>query len=134
MPGSCIIIYPVIMGWLVDMAYIQFFDTQSVYFLAVNKPIIESLERVSLTEVRVEWSQPREGANVTGYVVLYYDGSVTRNQTAPATATSAIITVDSHTLTYAISVMVLSDKPFHLPGRSVWKIIEMCELNIIQLQ
>ena len=96
-------------------------------FSAVKKPIIESLKRVFPTEVRVEWSQPLGGANVTGYVVLYYDGSVTRNQTAPATATSAIITVLPHTLNYTISVMALSDEPFHLPGRSDWKIIELCE-------
>ena len=98
-----------------------------VSFSADKKPIIESLERVSPTEVMVEWSQPPGGANVTGYVVSYYDGSVTRNQTAPATATSAIITVDPHTLNYTISVMALSDEPFHLPGRSDWKIIELCE-------
>ena len=67
---------------------------------------------------------------MTGYVVLYYDGSVTRNQTAPATATIAIITVDPHTLKHTLSVMALSDEPFHLPGRSVWKIIELCELNL----
>ena len=94
---------------------------------AVNKPIIESLERVSPTEVRVEWSQPPGGTNVTGYVVLYYDGSVTRNQTAPATATSAIITVAPHTLNYTILVIALSDEPLHLPGRSDWKTIELCE-------
>ena len=75
----------------------------------------------------MEWSQPPGGANVTGYVVLYYDGSVTRNQTAPATATSAIITVVPHTLNYTISVMALSDKPFHLPATSAWKTIELCE-------
>ena len=75
----------------------------------------------------MEWSQPPGEANVTGYVVLYYDGSVTRNQTAPATATSAIITVLPHTLNYTISVMALLDEPLHLPGRSAWKIIELCE-------
>ena len=83
-----------------------------------------SLERESPTEVRVEWSQPPGGANVTGYVVLYYDGSVTRNQTAPATATSAIITVVPHTLNYTISVMALSDS---VTGRSAWKTIELCK-------
>ena len=75
----------------------------------------------------MEWSQPTGGANVTGYVVLYYDGSVTRNQTAPATATSAIITVVPHTLNYTISVMTHLYKPFFLPGRNAWKIIEVCE-------
>ena len=66
---------------------------------------------------------------MTGYVVLYYDGSVIRNQTAPATATSAIITVVPHTLNYTISVMALSNQPFRLPGRSGWKIIELCKSN-----
>ena len=64
---------------------------------------------------------------MTGYVVLYYDGSVTRNQTAPATATSAIITVDPHTLNYTISVMALSNQPFHLPGRSACEVIYLCK-------
>ena len=82
---------------------------------------------MSPTEVRVEWSLSLEGANVTSYVVLYYGGSVTRNQTAPATVTSAIITVVPHTLNYAISVLALSDEPYHLPGRSAWKIIELCK-------
>ena len=35
--------------------------------------MIQSIERVSPTEVRVEWSQPPGGVNVTDYVVLYSD-------------------------------------------------------------
>ena len=53
--------------------------------------MIQSLKWVSPTEVRVEWSQPPGGVNVTGHVVLYYDGSVTRNQTVPVNDTSTII-------------------------------------------
>ena len=64
---------------------------------------------------------------MTGYVVLYYDGSVTRNQTAPATATSAIITVVPHTLNYTISVIALSNKS-DVPGRSAWEVIYLCKL------
>ena len=77
-------------------------------FTANKKPVIESLKRVSPTEVRVEWSQPPGGVNVTGYVVLYYDGSVTRNQTVPGTDSSTIVTVVPHIVSYSISVMALS--------------------------
>ena len=95
--------------------------------LAVNKPVIESLERVSPTTVIVEWSQPPGGANVTGYVVSYYDGSLTWNQTEPATATSATITGLSNTISNdSISVMALSEQPY-LPGRSTWKNIILCK-------
>ena len=87
--------------------------------------MIESLERISVTGVRVEWSQPPGGATVTGYVVFYNDGSVTRNQTAPATATSAIITGLSNTVSYTISVMALSEQPDILPGRGHWKTITL---------
>ena len=45
--------------------------------------MIGSLERVSPTEVIVEWSQPPGGATMTGYVVFYYDGSVNRNKSHP---------------------------------------------------
>ena len=67
--------------------------------------MIESLERVSPTVVRVEWSQPPGGAAITGYVVFYYDGSVTRNKSISSTSTE--ITVSSATLIYVISVMAL---------------------------
>ena len=88
-------------------------------FPANKKPVIESLKRVSPTEVRVEWSQPPGGVNVTGYVVLYYDGSVTRNQTVPGTDSSTIVS-------YSISVMALSEESY-LSGRSAWNNISLCE-------
>ena len=88
--------------------------------------MIQSLERVSPTEVRVEWSQPPGEVNVTDYVVLYYDGSVTRNQTVPGTDSSTIVTVVPHIVSYSISVMTLSEESY-LPGRSAWKNISLCE-------
>ena len=63
---------------------------------------------------------------MTGYVVLYYDGSVTRNQTVPGTDSSTIITVIPHIVSYSISVMSLSEESY-LPGRSAWKNISLCE-------
>jgi hypothetical protein len=98
--------------------------TDSIVIGAVSKPVIESLERVSLTVVRVEWSQPPGGAAVTGYVLFYYDGSVTRNKSVSSTSTE--ITVSSATLIYVISVMALSEEPF-LPRRSAWETITLCK-------
>ena len=86
--------------------------------------MIVSLERVSPTVVRVEWSQPPGGAAVTGYVVFYYDGSVTRNKSVSSTSTE--IRVSSATLIYVISVMALSEEPF-LPRRSAWETITLCK-------
>ena len=86
--------------------------------------MIESLERVSPTVVRVEWSQPPGGAAITGYVVFYYDGSVTRNKSIPSTSTE--ITVSSTTFIYVISVMALSEEPF-FPRRSAWETITLCK-------
>ena len=94
--------------------------------------MIQSLKWVSSTEVRVEWSQPPGGVNVTGYVVLYYDGSVTRNQTVPVNDTSTIITVVPYAVSYNMSVMALSADSY-LPGRSIWKVIPLCELHCILL-
>ena len=84
------------------------------YSLVVSKPVIESVERVSPTNVIVEWSQPPGGATVTGYVVFYCDGSVTRNKRVPPTSTE--VTVSSATAIHVISVMALSEEPF-LPRR-----------------
>ena len=98
----------------------------SIFLSVLNKPVIQSLERVSPTEVRVEWSQPPGGVNVTGYVVLYYDGSVTRNQTVPGTDSSTIVTVVPHIVSYSMSVMSLSEESY-LSGRSAWKNISLCE-------
>ena len=95
-------------------------------FLAVRRPILKPLERVSPTDVIVEWSQPPGGATVTGYVVFYYDGSVTRNVSLPSNATSANIMVLPDINTYVISVMALAEQPFH-PGRSKWKNITLCK-------
>ena len=98
----------------------------SIFLSVLNKPVIQSLERVSPTEVRVEWSQPPGGVNVTDYVVLYYDGSVTRNQTVPGTDSSTFVTVVPHVFSYSISVMSLSEESY-LSGRSAWKNISLCE-------
>ena len=100
------------------------FPSWQYFSSAVSKPMIESLKRVSPTVVRVEWSQPQGGAAVIGYVVFYYDGSVTRNMTVPSNSTE--ITVSSATLIYIISVMALSEKPF-LPRRSSWENITLCK-------
>ena len=95
-----------------------------IIFLVVSKPVIESLKRVSPTEVIVEWSQPPGGATVTGYVVFYYDGSVTRNKRVPPTSTE--VTVSSATAIYVISVMALSEEPF-LPQRVAWETVTLCK-------
>ena len=63
---------------------------------------------------------------MTGYVVLYYNGSVTRNQTVPGTDSCTIITVVPHIVSYSISVMALSEEPY-LSGMSAWKNISLCE-------
>ena len=94
----------------------------------MKKPVIESLEKVSPTGVKVEWSQPPGGVSVTGYVVFYYDGSLTRNQNFPATATGATIRGLSRTVSNSISVMALSEQPY-LPGRSTWKHITLCKFT-----
>ena len=60
---------------------------------------------------------------MTGYVVLYYDGSVTRNQTVPGTDSSTIVAVVPHIVSYSISVMSLSEESY-LSGR---KNISLCE-------
>ena len=100
------------------------FPSWQYYSSAVSKPVIVSLERVSLTVVRVEWSQPPGREAVTSYVVFYYDGSVTSNKSVSSTSTE--ITVSSATLIYVISVMALSEEPF-LPRRSDWETITLCK-------
>ena len=97
---------------------------RGIIFLVVSKPVIESLERVSPTELIVEWSQPPGGATVTGYVVFYYDGSVTRNKTVPPTSTE--VTVSSATAIHIISVMTLSEEPF-LHRRVAWETVTLCK-------
>ena len=61
---------------------------------------------------------------MTGYVVLYYDGSVTRNQSVLANDSSTTITVVPHIVSYSISVVSLSEESHH---RSAWKNISLCE-------
>ena len=63
---------------------------------------------------------------MTGYVVLYYDGSVTRNRTVPETDSYTIVAVVPHIVSYSISVMSLSEESY-LSGRSAWKNISLCE-------
>ena len=69
---------------------------------------------------------------MTGHVVLYYDGSVIRNQTVPVNDTSTIITVVPYAVSYNMSVMALSADSY-LPGRSIWKGIPLCEHYCILL-
>ena len=65
---------------------------------------------------------------MTGYVVLYYDGGVTRNQTVPGTDSSTIVTVIPHVFSYSMSVMALTEESY-LSGRSAWKNISLCEFE-----
>ena len=64
---------------------------------------------------------------MTDYVVLYYDGSVTRNQSVLANDSSTTITVVPHIVSYSISVMSLSEESYHLPGWGAWENISLCE-------
>ena len=63
---------------------------------------------------------------MTGYVISYYDGSLTRNLNVSATVTSATITGLINTVSNFISVMALSEQPY-LPGRSAWENIPLCK-------
>ena len=80
-----------------------------------SAPTITSLEQISATAVRVEWSQPSEGATVTGYVVHYSDGDTNRTDNVAASSTSSDITHLTSGLTYTISVEATSQ---HLSGES----------------
>ena len=74
-----------------------------------SAPTITSLEQISTTAVRVEWSQPSGGATVTGYVVHYSDGDTDRNGSVAASSTSYNITDLSWCVTYTISVEATSE-------------------------
>ena len=80
-----------------------------------SDPVITSLESISSSSVRVEWSQPSGGATVTGYVVHYSDGDTDRTESVPASSTSSLITGLSIYTTYTISVEATTE---HLSGES----------------
>ena len=80
-----------------------------------STPDITSLEQILATGVRVERSQPSEGATVTGYVVHYSDGDTDRTESVTASSTSSDITHLTSGLTYTISVESTSQ---HLSGES----------------
>ena len=80
-----------------------------------SDPVITSLEPISSSSVRVEWSQPSGGATVTGYVVHYSDGDTDRNESVPASSTSSLITGLTINITYNFSVEATSE---HLSGES----------------
>ena len=91
--------------------------------LAANKPSI-SVERVSSTEVIVEWSQPPGGATVTGYVVSYGGEDTAGNETLPENASRFGIMTNA--AVYFISVMATSNSE-SLPGKSVWRNPTLCK-------
>ena len=80
-----------------------------------SAPIITSLQQLSPTVVRVEWSPPSGGASVTGYVVHYFDGTTNRSKNVIASTTSSNITNLTKGQTYTISVEATSE---HLSGES----------------
>ena len=86
-------------------------------------PTIVSLEQVSATTVRVEWSQPPGGASVTGYVLHYSDGS-TDEGSMSTSFTSADITGLTNGRTYSISVEATT---LQLSGESTTQPITLCE-------
>ena len=95
-----------------------------------STPTITSLEQISATAVRVEWSQPSEGATVTGYIVHYSDGDIDRIESVAASSTSSDITHLTSGLTYTISVEATSQ---HLSGESdEWTITigESCACHV----
>ena len=87
-----------------------------------SDPVITSLESISSSSVRVEWSQPLGGATVTGYVVHYSDGDTDRIESVHASSTSSLITGLTINITYTISVEATSE---HLSGVS-----EVVEFNV----
>ena len=87
----------------------------SIYHPVASAPNITSLDQISATAVRVEWSQPSGGATVTGYVVHYSDGDTDRTESVAANSTSYNIRDLTSGLTYTISVEATSE---HLSGVS----------------
>ena len=90
-----------------------------------SAPTIISLEQISAIAVRMEWSQPSEGATVTGYVVHYTDGDTDWTESVAASSTSSDITHLTSGFTYTISVEATSQ---HLSGESDEWTITMGEL------
>ena len=79
-------------------------------------PTIMLLVQVSVTAVRVEWSQPSGGALVTGYTIHYSDGSTDIGSiSVGSSSTSADITSITNGHTYSISVEATCE---HLSGES----------------
>ena len=77
--------------------------------------MITSVKQISVSVVRVEWSQPSGGATVTGYVVHYSDGDSDWTESVAASSTSYNITDLTLGHTYTISVEATSE---HLSGES----------------
>ena len=99
---------------------------RSIHFLVASTPIITSLEQISATAVRVEWSQPSGGATVTGYVVHYSAGDTngTESVYVAAFSTSYNITNLTSGLTYTFSLEATSE---HLSGVSDDKTVTICK-------
>ena len=57
-----------------------------------SDPVITSLEPISSSSVRVEWSQPSGGATVTGYVIHYSDGDTDRTESVLDSLSTSPIT------------------------------------------
>ena len=93
---------------------------------AANKPSIDQVERkYSATVVRVKWSQPPGGANVTGYKVLYAGVDTEGSEKLPANVTS--FDINTNKTVYLVLVLALSE---YLPGRFVWKNMTACKLKL----
>ena len=107
------------------MLFSVFSLSLSLHSPVATDPIV-SLMQVSATTVRVEWSQPSEGASVTGYVVHYSSNNGVTNSIPglPSSATSHEITGLTNDGTYSISVEATSEQ---LSGESETMIITLCE-------
>ena len=82
---------------------------------AVANPPTITLQQLSLTSVRVTWSQPPGGATVMRYIVHYSDGDTHTNKTVSSSSTSYDITGLTVGATYTFSVEATSQ---HLSGES----------------
>ena len=100
------------------------FPLSPLFSLVATDPTIVSLEQVSATTVRVEWSQPSGGASVTGYTVHYSSNGVTNSVSGlPSSTTSRQITGLTNCGIYSISVEATTEQ---LSGES--EIMTVCEL------
>ena len=93
-------------------------------------PFVTILNLIPPTTVRVEWSQPSEGATVAGYVVHYSDGTTDRMKSVVASSTSTDITGLTSGLTYTISVEATSQ---HLSGESEERAVAVGEYSIMNV-